>query len=44
MQLSYWSKQTNLGDQLAFSLIKNYLTRLVVKGYYVCPQIQFGIL
>lgn len=44
MQLSYWSKQSNLGVQLALRLIKNYLTRLVVKEYCICPQIQFGIL
>lgn len=44
MQLSYWSKQSNLSVQLALCLIKNYLTRLVVKEYCICPQIQFGIL
>lgn len=44
MQLSYWSKQTNLGVQHALCLIKNYLTRLVVKEYCICPQTQFGIL
>lgn len=44
MQLSYWSKQTNPGVQLALCLIKSYLTRQVVKEYCTCPQIQFCIL
>lgn len=44
MQLSYWSKQTNPGVQLALCLIRSYLTRQVVKEYCTCPQIQFCIL